>query len=742
VNAFAHSWVAQQLTEYLTQLGACDDVAAALRTGVERAAEAFEAEAGVVVCGGQVVASIGFPAHELPGPDWGLPGARSADVPGLGTVAAVGAPLGDGDTGWLALARDGAAFSVEEGALLRGMACALAQTVRTLQLVSSLRRRQELLERLAQIQRSIVHRTDLEALLDAIVDGAQALIGDEVVVLRLLDDSDPTMTRLVASAGLDPQTQRAVRFRGIGDGAAGASIAAGELVVLEDYRADERADPVLADDGVRTVMSAPVWRNGAVCGTLTVASRRAGRCYAQDERDVLVAFAEHASLALTDARNHSDAVHRALHDPLTNLPNRSLFLDRLRQAERRATRTGTAVAVLFLDLDGFKTINDSLGHGRGDELLVAVGQRLAGTLRAGDTAARLGGDEFAVLADALDAEHEAVLVAERIVDALRAPFALAGQDVTVRASVGVATARGPGGDLLRDADLAMYQAKAQGRDRVVAFNSAMHAAMVANMAMEHDLRRALEGDEFYLVFQPIVDLETGRLRAAEALLRWCHPVRGEMTPAEFIPLAEETGLIVPIGSWVLEAACRAAAGWRDIPVTVNVSSVQLRCTEFPGEVASILEAAGLTADRLILEITESVLMTDVQRTASLLAELKELGVRIAIDDFGTGHSSLQYLQQLPLDTLKIPKPFIDELASKDGDGVLARAILELGRSFDLHVIAEGIELESQREALLRLGCSAGQGYLFARPLTLDALKRLAGPAVGLVPAASGVDSPS
>jgi diguanylate cyclase (GGDEF)-like protein len=687
VSSLPYSWAAQQLAEYLTRLGTADDVDSALRTGIERAAEALEAEAGAVVRGGAVVATIGFPAGGPPPADWGRPGERSAEVPGLGTVAAVGAPLDDDGHDWVALARDGERFSVEEAALLRGMARALAQTVRMLELVGSLRSRQELLERLAEIQLSIVHRTDLDALLDAIVDGAQALTGDEVVALRLLDDDDPTVTRLVAHAGVDPE-----------------------------------------DDGLRATMSAPVWRNGIECGSLTVGSRHPGRRYGDDEREVLVAFAKHASLALTDARNHSDAVHRALHDPLTNLPNRALFLDRLRLAQERAARSGGAVGVLFLDLDGFKTVNDSLGHGRGDELLVAVAERLAGALRAGDTAARIGGDEFAILVEALAVEHEAVVVADRVMAALRAPFALDGQKLAVRASIGIATARVPGGDLLRDADLAMYQAKAQGRDRVVGFDSEMHAAMVARMALEADLRRALERDELYLAFQPIVDLADGSPIAAEALLRWRHPHRDGITPAEFVPLAEETGLIVPIGAWVLEAACREAATWTEVPVSVNVSSVQLRSTNFPATVAAALAATGLPPERLILEITESVLVHDVERTARQLAELKALGVRIAIDDFGTGHSSLAYLQRLPIDTLKIPKPFVDELAAASGEGVLARAILDLARSFGLRVIAEGIEVEAQRERLLGLGCPSGQGFLFARPLAPDALAYLvAGP---------------
>jgi EAL domain-containing protein (putative c-di-GMP-specific phosphodiesterase class I) len=270
----------------------------------------------------------------------------------------------------------------------------------------------------------------------------------------------------------------------------------------------------------------------------------------------------------------------------------------------------------------------------------------------------------------------------------------------------------------------MYRAQGEGRDRIVAYNGAMHTAMVERMALERDLRAAIDRDELHLEFQPIVALGSGRVVATEALLRWNHPLRGAIAPLEFVPLAEETGLIVPLGSWVLETACRAAAEWDDVPVSVNVSTVQLRSSSFPATVEAALAAAALPPRRLILEITESMLVEDVERTAVHLAELKRLGVRIAVDDFGTGHSSLQYLQRLPIDTLKIPKPFVDELADDTGEGVLARAILDLARSFGLQVIAEGIEVEAQRDRLIGLGCVAGQGYLFARPLAPDALDLL------------------
>ncbi len=619
------------------------------------------------------------------------------------------------ETTTLQLARADRPFTDDEAVLLRGMAIALAQTVRTLELVASLRSRQELLERLAQIQRSIVDRTDLESLLAKIVAGAGELIGAEVVSLRLVDEDDPTTIRLSASVGISEETRQSIAVRRVGETQIRSALSGG-LLVIEDTTGI--TDPTIVNEHLTALMSAPVFRNGLVCGVLNVASRAPGRRYGIDERDVLLAFAEHTSLALTDARNHSDAVHRALHDALTNLPNRSLLLDRLRQAEQRAARRQSAVGVLFIDLDGFKGINDSLGHHGGDELLIAVAERLSRALRAPDTAARIGGDEFAVLVDDLHDERDAVIVANRMLEALREPVTLAGQELTVRASIGVATARGPGGDLLRDADVAMYQAKNQGRDRVVSFDAGMHAAMIAGVALENDLRRALTNGEFWLAYQPIVDLETGRPHAAEALLRWKHP------PLDFIPLAEETGLIVPIGAWVMETACRTALGW-PVPVTVNVSSVQLRNAEFVQTVARAL--GELPPERLVIEITESVLMSDVKRTAAMLRELKALGVRIAIDDFGTGHSSLQYLHELPLDKLKIPKPFIDELDT-DGAGALARAIIDLGRSLGLEVIAEGIETERQRERLRALGCTVGQGFLFARPLPPDELDPTSCPA--------------
>jgi diguanylate cyclase (GGDEF)-like protein len=444
---------------------------------------------------------------------------------------------------------------------------------------------------------------------------------------------------------------------------------------------------------------------------------------------VLLAFAEHASLALTDARNFSQAIHQAFHDSLTDLPNRELFAAKLDAALMLAEQTGMRVAVLFLDLDGFKTVNDSLGHNAGDDVLRAVGSRLRGSIKEGDVAARFGGDEFAVLLEFRpNRAATPTEVAARILTALSAPFRVAGQEVSLTASIGVASACEPGEDLLRNADLAMYHAKGSGKNRHEVFEQSMHTALVRRLELEDELQRAVERDELVLHYQPIVGLRTGKLVGVEALLRWRHPERGLLPPGEFIPLAEESRLIVPIGRWVLAAACRQAAAWQALhpalAMGVNLSSVQISQTALPTEVAALLDQTGLDPRSLILEITETVLMQEVDSTVGRLRELKEIGVQLAVDDFGTGYSSLQYLRGFPIDILKIAKSFIDGVAGASDESALARAIIELGDSFQLRVVAEGIERAEQLDRLLGLGCELGQGYYFARPMEAAAIERL------------------
>ncbi len=419
-------------------------------------------------------------------------------------------------------------------------------------------------------------------------------------------------------------------------------------------------------------------------------------------------------------------MHQAFHDPLTDLANRSLFLYQVGQALGRAQHQLHAVSVLFLDLDNFKTVNDSLGHAAGDRLLVDAARRLATCVRDTDLIARLGGDEFAVLVEDAGSVDAVLAIADRVAVALSKPFMLNGKEVFVNASIGISwSASGESTDeLVRNADVAMYVAKTRGKGQHVLFEPAMHTAALDRLVVEADLRRAIEHDEFILQYQPIVALATGEIVGAEALVRWVCRDRGRVPPGLFIPIAEETGLIVPIGRWVLRRACREAKRWTDerglpVRISVNLSGRQLQEPGIVDEVRQALADSGLPADQLVLEITESMLMHNTELSMARLNALKALGISLAIDDFGTGYSSLSYLQRYPVDILKIDKAFVDVI-DKGGEGpVLASAIVALGETLRMMTVAEGIETEAQRDLLLSLGCELGQGYLFARPLDAE-----------------------
>jgi len=435
------------------------------------------------------------------------------------------------------------------------------------------------------------------------------------------------------------------------------------------------------------------------------------------------------------ARLVTQLEHLAFHDPLTNLPNRALFRDRVEQALARSDRYGRGVAVLFLDLDHFKNVNDSLGHEAGDRLLTEVAERLVNCIRRIDTACRLGGDEFSVLLEGVANDEDLLDVPHRVLEALAQPITIAGKEFVVGASVGIARAE-PGAtadDVLRNADVAMYHAKSRGRGVCQVFEPYMHEAAVERLTLEGDLRRALACGEFHVDFQPIVELETSRIVGVETLLRWAHPTRGAVSPARFIPLAEETGLIVPLGAWVLREACMQVSSWRahgehaDLHVTVNLSGRQLQDGELVGTVRRVLDESGLPPDRLVLEITESVVMQNTAVTLLRLRELRALGVRLAIDDFGTGYSSLAYLHRFPLDILKVDRAFV-ELLARSGEEVpdvaIAQTIVQLAHSLRLATVAEGIEEPAQLEALLRFGCQFGQGYYFSPPVSPAAIEAL------------------
>jgi diguanylate cyclase (GGDEF)-like protein len=421
---------------------------------------------------------------------------------------------------------------------------------------------------------------------------------------------------------------------------------------------------------------------------------------------------------------------QALHDGLTGLPNRVLVMDRIGHALARSARVEQPVALLFIDFDGFKTINDTFGHGAGDQLLRAVGSRLGGLIRDADTVGRLGGDEFVVLLEPGDTRPSPELVAERILELLNQPIELGGGvEVRLTASVGIAVGgRETTEQLLRDADLALYSAKHAGKNRYVVFEDTMQTAIADRHALEVDLKRAIAHNELYLVYQPTFRLEDRKVGGVEALLRWQHPTRGLIPPDRFIPIAEDSGLILEIGRWVAIEACRQAASWRErglgLTMSVNVSGKQIDEPNFVDEISEVLDETGLDPAALTLEITETSLMRDPHEAAARLQALKQLGVRIAIDDFGTGYSSLAYLREFPVDSLKIDRTFVSGLENTQDASAFVTTLVQLGRQLNIQTLGEGIEDEEQLRRLLDAQCDYGQGFLFARPLPAEQLEAL------------------
>jgi diguanylate cyclase (GGDEF)-like protein/PAS domain S-box-containing protein len=428
-----------------------------------------------------------------------------------------------------------------------------------------------------------------------------------------------------------------------------------------------------------------------------------------------------------------ELAYQAFHDALTKLPNRALFMDRLSQALTHATRRKESLALLFLDIDRFKVVNDSLGHEAGDLLLIAVAERLRSCLRAGDTAARLGGDEFTILLEGIADEREATVVADRVAALFGPAIDLDGRSVFVTASIGIALAKpghvGPA-DLLREADIAMYQAKAKGKASHAIFDAKMGTAALDRLELETHLRHAIERQEFVLHYQPELDLDTGRIVAMEALVRWQHPERGLVPPAEFIPIAEETGLILPLGRWVLAEAARQGRIWYDRnpddhpAISVNLSAKQFQHPTIVEDVARILAETGLPPQFLTLEITETAVMEDAESNRTTLQRFKDLGVRLAIDDFGSGYSSLGYLKRFPVDMLKIDRAFINGLGRDPEDTAIVEAVTGLASMLGMQVTAEGVETADQASRVRNLGCALGQGYFFARALPAPEAQRM------------------
>jgi diguanylate cyclase (GGDEF)-like protein/PAS domain S-box-containing protein len=439
---------------------------------------------------------------------------------------------------------------------------------------------------------------------------------------------------------------------------------------------------------------------------------------------------------ITEYRRIAEQLERhGLYDALTNLPNRALFVNRLEHLFRRAERMpghGQPFAVLYFDVDRFKGVNDSFGHHAGDDLLVEIARRLERSLRPGDTLARLGGDDFAILLEDLRTGTDATRVAERIQQNLIAPFSVEGTEVFCSASIGIAL--GPGGygqpqEMLRDANTAMYRAKSNGRAGHQIFDADMHKRAVSQLRIETDLRRALERQEFIVYYQPIVDLGTRKLTGFEALVRWKHPTRGLVPPGEFIPVAEETGLIKPMGMWVLQESCRQIRAWLDLGfppmrVSVNLSGHQLAQRDLVDQIRATLETTGIDPRLLAVEVTESALVGDMAAAAAVLDQLRKLKVHVNVDDFGTGYSSLSYLQNLPVDTLKVDRSFVKTMDQEGGRSEIVRAIITLAHSLGMTVVAEGVETRGQLDALTALNCNAAQGFFFARPLPAAEAQKL------------------
>ncbi len=580
--------------------------------------------------------------------------------------------------------------------------------------------------------RLAVQATDRQELLDGAVAILTETLGvADCAIFELVEDGD--RVRLAAGAGQagnwdDPESLP-VEDRML----TGWVLAGQEPVVVWEWASERRFDAAgLRTRGVRSTAAVGVrGRNGAF-GMLAVHAPDVGKFSAEDAQ-WLQSVADLLASALD--REHSEARvrHQSLHDALTGLPNRALFYDRISHAFSRAGRDGTSVAVLLLDVDQFKTINDSLGHEAGDDLLVALSARLLDVTRGSDTVARLGGDEFVVLCE-VESEEEAFAIADRIADAWEQPIRVGtGGEVFVSASIGIALAQEhqTAEKMLREADAAMYRAKEGGRGRSEMFDEAMRQVAFERLRIESDLRRAVEREQFRVHYQPIFDVSDQRLLGVEALVRWERPGSGIIGPGEFIGLAEETGLIAPLGRWVLERATAEVSAWGErypeagnLCVTVNVSGHQLARPEFVDEVRGALRRSGLEPAQLGLEITESVLMGDVSVSRRTLEAVRAMGVRVLLDDFGTGYSSLARLKGFPVDAIKIDRSFIDGLGAEEQDTAIVSAIVEIAHSLGLEAVAEGVEHHGQLDSLRDLGCRTAQGFLFAAPMPAVELEEL------------------
>jgi len=599
----------------------------------------------------------------------------------------------------------------------------VAQALRRSEATTRLQAREQ--ETVARFGQLALRGTEVDDLLVEATRILQRVLDVEIAaVLQPLPGGEDVMVR--AGVGLPDGIVGSLKVPAGTGSQSGYTMANGSPVIVADWREETRfaQPPMLAEMGTLSGVTVMIRGKGEPFGVLGAQSGEPGRFGPQD-----VTFIQAIANVLANAieRHEADEMirHAALHDPLTGLANRSLFLDRLEHALQKARRTETSVAVLYLDLDGFKLVNDSLGHAAGDDLLAAVAPRLKQVLRPADTVSRFGGDEFAVLVEDVTNERDPTRIAERIAEGLTQPFVLREREKFVSASVGISIGHGSESaeTLLRNADAALYRAKEKGRGGYEIFDNQMRSRVVEQMRIENDLRSALERGQLELRYQPVVRLSDGAVGSFEALLRWRHPDWGLVGPDAFISVAEDTRLIVPVGRWVIATACREVARWqaldpdrRPVGVAVNLSARQLADPELPLALERAIAENGIDPASLSLELTESVLLEESENPERALRGLKELGVRIALDDFGTGFSSLGYLKRLPLDSIKLDRTFVDDLQPGSTEAAIVEAVTVMAGALGLDVVAEGIENDEQLRIVRDLGCGHVQGYHFARPV--------------------------
>ena len=583
----------------------------------------------------------------------------------------------------------------------------------------------------AELGRFALKSRDLETLMSEAVKIATATLDvDGGGILELSDDGEDLT--IVAGVGFPDGIVGEHRIGLAKSATAGYTLASGEPTIVADLAAETRFKPpaFLLGLGVVSIVSVPIHGKGRPYGVLDVRTSRL-RAFSEDDVAFLVSIATLITVAVERHRDEQATRHAALHDPLSGLPNRTLALDRLGQALSRRRREHIDVAVFVLDVDRFKMINDSFGHAAGDEVLLALAARLIAAVRDSDTVARLGGDEYIVICPDVHGIVGATEIAERLTCAVTSRLVLDSGEHSFSISIGIALAEGRHGtpeSLLGDADAAMYRAKERGRGRYELFDEAMRTGALARVRTENELRRAIERGELTTWYQPVIDLASGRPVSTEALVRWQHPERGLVSPLEFIPIAEDSGLIAELGLQVLEQACRQTAAWQrqldpQLGVSVNISGRQV-LDGFPGEVAAIAERSGLCPGTLALEITESMLMEEADSPATVLGSFQQYGLTLVLDDFGTGYSSLSRLKLFPLDVLKIDRSFVAGVARNTDDRAIVKATIDMAHAVGLTVVAEGVETREQERHLRTLGCDRAQGYLYARPQPAEAVTEL------------------